>query len=172
MARPRRIDSDLVARAQTAVARTQDVRELRAAQAILLPALANLTLEQTAKVLRVGRRTVVRLQGFFRRQTEPARPPSLGWGGRRRTLLSQPEEQEFLATWKPCAEQGQLVVLTPVQAALEKKLGRSVKPSVVYRLLERHRWRKVAPDTRHPHAQPSVQEEWEKKRFPTSWRPC
>jgi hypothetical protein len=30
----------------------------------------------------------------------------------------------------------------------------------VYRLLERHRWRKVAPDTRHPKAESAVQEEW------------
>ena len=33
---------------------------------------------------------------------------------------------------------------------------------MVYRLLERHGWRKVAPDTRHPKAQPSVQDEWKK----------
>ena len=172
MARPRRIDSGLVARAQAVVARTQNLRELRTAQAVLLPALANMTLEQTAKMLGVARRTVVRLQRFFRRQSEPAQPPGPCWGGRRRALLSQEEEREFLAAWKPSAEQGQLIVLTPVRAALEKKLGRPVKPSVVYRLLERHRWRKVAPDTRHPKAEPAVQEEWKKKRCPKSWRPC
>jgi transposase len=172
MARPRRIDSDLVARAQAVVGRTQNARELRAAQSVLLPALANMTLEQTAKLLGVARRTVVRLQRFFRRRSEPAQAPGPCWGGRRRALLSQEEEREFLAAWKPSAEQGQLIVLTPVRAALEKKLGRPVKPSVVYRLLGRQHWRKVAPDTRHPKAQPSVQEEWKKKRFQKSWRPC
>ena len=85
--------------------------------------------------------------------------------------MSSEEEREFLATWKVNAEQGQLVVLTALRVALEKKLGRSVKPSVLYRLLERHRWRKVAPDTRHPKAEPSVQEEWKKKRSRKIWRP-
>jgi transposase len=81
------------------------------------------------------------------------------------------EEQAFLAAWKPKAEQGQLVVVTPLRVALEEKLGRQVKPSVVYRLLDRQGWRKVAPDTRHPKAEPAVQEEWKKKRCPKSWRP-
>ena len=81
------------------------------------------------------------------------------------------EEQAFLGAWKPKAEQGQLVVVTPLQVALQEKLGRRVKPSVVYRLLDRHRWRKVAPDTRHPKADAAVQEEWKKKRSPRSWRP-
>lgn len=52
--------------------------------------------------------------------------------------------------------------MTPLQVALEEKLGRRVKPSVVYRLLDRYRWRKVAPDTRHPKARPDVQDEWER----------
>ena len=82
------------------------------------------------------------------------------------------DEESFLAGWKSKAEQGELVVVTPLRGALKEKLGRRLKPSVVYRLLERHHWRKVAPDTRHPKAQPSVQDDWKKKRSPKSWRPC
>jgi hypothetical protein len=43
--------------------------------------------------------------------------------------------------------------------------------SVVYRLLARHGWRKVAPDTRHPKSDPIAQEEW-KKNSPKRWQPC
>ena len=82
------------------------------------------------------------------------------------------DEESFLAGWKPKAEQGELVVVTALHGALEQKVGHRLKPSVVYRLLERHHWRKVAPDTRHPKAQPAVQEEWKKKRYRKSWRPC
>jgi transposase len=171
MARPRKIDADLVAQAQLAAAQAGDVNELRAAQAVLLPALAQMTLKATAKVLGVGRATVARLQRRFRRRQAEAKPPEPHWGGRRRALMKLEEEQVFLASWKPKAEQGQLVVVTPLRVALEQALGRRVKPSVVYRLLERHHWRKVAPDTRHPKAEPSVQEEWKKKRYPKSWRP-
>jgi transposase len=172
MARPRKIDSVVVAQAQKVAARTDDVQELRMAQAILLPALAQMTLQATAKVLGVGRATVARLQARFRGWKGDAKPPRRRWGGRRRALMKLEDEQAFLAGWKAKAEQGQLVVVTPLRIALEQKLGRRLKPSVVYRLLERHRWRKVAPDTRHPKAEPAVQEEWKKKRSPKSWRPC
>jgi transposase len=172
MARPRRIDSELVREAQLVASQTEDIQELRMAQAVLLPALAQMTLKAAAKVLGVGRATVARLQTRFRRRKESAQSTARAWGGRRRALLKLEEEQAFLEAWKPKAGQGQLVVVTPLQVALEEKLGHRVKPSVVYRLLDRHGWRKVAPDTRHPKAQPGVQDEWKKKRFRKSWRPC
>ncbi len=172
MARPRRIDSELLKEAQLVASQAEDIQELRMAQAVLLPALAQMTLKAAAKVIGVGRATVARLQTRFRHRKESAPATAKPWGGRRRALMTPEEEQAFLAAWKPTAEEGQLVVVTPLQAALEQKLGHRVKPSVVYRLLERHGWRKVAPDTRHPKAEPSVQEEWKKKHFPKSWRPC
>lgn len=173
MARPRKIDAELVKQARLVVSRTNDIQELRMAQAILLPALAQMTLDVAANVMGVGRATVARLQARFRRRRKgSAEPMRQRWGGRRRALMKVEEEQAFLAAWKAKAEQGQLVVVTPLQAALEEKLGRRIKPSVVYRLLERHHWRKVAPDTRHPKAQSAVQAEWKKKRYPKSWQPC
>jgi transposase len=172
MARPRRVDSELVREAQLLAAQTENIQELRMAQAVLLPAVAQMTLKAVAKVLGVGRATVARLQSRFRHRKETARATPRPWGGRRRALMKPEEEQAFLASWKPKAEQGQLVVVTPLQVALQEKLGHRVKPSVLYRLLDRHGWRKVAPDTKHPKAQPDVQEEWKKKRFRKSWRPC
>ena len=172
MARPRRTDLSLVVKAQAAAAQAQDLQELRMAQAVLLPAIAKLTLEQTATALGVGRATVARLQTRFRRSSDSILPTRSAWGGRRRALLSREQEEAFMATWKSQAEAGELVVLTPLRAALDRQLGRRVKPSVVYRLVQRHRWRKVAPDTRHPKADPAVQAQWKKKRCPRSWRPC
>jgi hypothetical protein len=43
--------------------------------------------------------------------------------------------------------------------------------SAYYRLLARHGWRKVTPDTRHPKSKPEVQEEWEKNSR-KCWKPC
>lgn len=162
----------VVAQAQIVAAQTQDLQELRMAQAVLLPALARTTLEQTATVLGVGRATVARLQTRFRQRKGLVQSRRPHWGGRRRGLMSWTEEQAFLADWQAEAERGTLVVLTPLRAALDQKLGRRVKPSVVYRLVARHRWRKVAPDTRHPKAEPATQAEWKKKRCRKIWRPC
>jgi hypothetical protein len=56
-------------------------------------------------------------------------------------------------------------------AALAEHLGRKVAPSVVYRLLARHGWRRVAPDTRPPKHDPVAQAAW-KTNSRTRWQPC
>ena len=171
MSRPRRIDPKLVVKAQAAVARASDANELRAAQAILLPALADTTLEQTAALLGVGRASVPRLQQRFREGLKPARSSRTRWGGRRRAIMTVEEEKAFLAPWAEQARSAGVLVVSPLRAALSENLGRKVAPSVVYRLLTRHGWRKVAPDTRHPKSDPLAQAEW-KKKSRKRWQPC
>ena len=169
MARPRRTDNQLVAAARQAVRQTQDIQELRQALAVLLPAELNASLEQTARVLGVGRATVPRLQGGFR-QRRRGGSGRRNWGGRRRALMSIEAEEAFLRPWVEQAQTGGVLVLSPIRAALAQHLGRKVAPSVVYRFLARHGWRKVAPDTRHPKSDPKVQEDW-KKNFRKTWQP-
>jgi transposase len=171
MARPRQIDPLVVKRAQRTAATSTSVESLRQCQAVLLPALFGATLEQTAAVLGVGRATVARLQTTFRRK-RPAGPHfARNWGGRRQSLLTPEEESTFLQPWLESAAAGNLVVVSPIRAALAQQLGQPVKPSVVYRLLARHGWRKVAPDTRHPKSDPAVQKEW-KKNSRKCWKSC
>jgi transposase len=80
------------------------------------------------------------------------------------------EEREFLAPWLKLALAGSLVVVSPVRAALAERVGQPVRASLVYRMLARHGWRKVAPDTRHPKGDPQAQQDW-KKNSPKRWRP-
>ena len=171
MARPRRIDPLIVKRAQLTAATSISVESLRQCQAVLLPALFGAPLEQTANVLGVGRATVPRLQAAFRKN--PSARPNLArnWGGRRQSLLTPEEEEAFLKPWLESAATGQLVVVAPIRAALAQRRGQPVKPSVVYRLLARQGWRKVAPDTRHPKSKPEVQEAWKKNSL-KRWQPC
>ncbi len=171
MARPRRIDPLVVERAQQTAATSASVEVLRQCQAILMPALLGATLEKTAAVLGVGRATVARLQTSFRRQRPGEALRARNWGGRRQSLMTQAEENAFLQPWIQSAAAGNLVVVSPIREALAQRLGKPVKPSVVYRLLARHGWRKVAPDTRHPKSQPQVQEAW-KKNSRKCWQPC
>jgi transposase len=172
MARPRRIDKKAVARAQKAVTQATTLEELRAAQAVLLPAVVGTTLTQTAALIGVGRATVARLQTSFKESgsREITKRGRKNWGGRRNALLSLAQEEEFLLPWLEQARKGGVLVVSPLRAALAEKLGKPVKASVVYRLLARHGWRKVAPDTRHPKSDPQAQAEW-KKNFPRRWRP-
>lgn len=169
MARPRSIDPQLVRKALEVSRQTQDCQELRQALAVLLPAQTNTTLDQTARILGLGRATVVRLQHAFKNR--PVSAPRKVWGGRRRSLMSVEAEKEVLRPWEEQAKTGGVLVLSPIRAALAQKLGRKVNRSVVWRLLERHGWRKVAPDTRHPKSDPQVQEDW-KKNCRKHWQPC
>jgi hypothetical protein len=84
--------------------------------------------------------------------------------------MSYQEEQDFLAPWVEKAATGGIGVVSPLRAALAQKLGRKVAATVVYRMLSRHGWRKVAPDTRHPKSDPQVQEA--KKNSRKRWLPC
>ena len=85
--------------------------------------------------------------------------------------MSLEEERRCLAPWVEQAKQGRMLVVAPLRAALAQQLGRPVAASVVYRLLARQEWRKVAPDTRHPKSDPQIQEAW-KKNSRKTWRPC
>jgi len=136
-----------------------------------MPALLNATLEQTAAALGVGRASVGRYQAKVRRRlTHPAQLDAQ-WGGRRRAAMSLEEEREFLEPWAEQSADGGMLIIGPLRAALAQRLGRTVTHSVVYRLLARHGWRKVAPDTRHPKSDPSVQEDW-KKDSQKCWQPA
>jgi transposase len=84
------------------------------------------------------------------------------WGGRRRALLTWEQEEAFLAPWVEQAKRGRMLVVSSLRAAFAQAVGRAVAATVVYRMLERHGWRKVAPDTRHPKADPKAQEDWKK----------
>jgi len=170
MARPRLLDTKLVEHAKRLAAQAQSVEDLRCAQAVLLPAMLGATLEQTAMALGVARATVGRCQAKVRKRlTHPAQLDP-AWGGRRRAAMGLEEEREFLEPWAQSAADGGMLIVAPLRAALAQRLGRPVTHSVVYRLLARHGWRKVAPDTRHPKSDPLTQEQW-KKNSPMCWLP-
>ena len=171
MTRPRRVDMELVAQAQAFAMEASTVTERRGAQAVLLPAMLDATLEETAAILGVGRATVARQQARFRERLRRPSDPLPQWGGRRHAAMSWEEESAFLRPWAEHSAEGAMLVVAPLRAALAQRLGHPVAASVVYRLLARHGWRKVAPDTRHSKRDPAAQEAW-KKNSPKRWRPC
>lgn len=170
MGRPICIGVKLVAKAKHTVKTTRSLDDFRSALAVLLPAKVGLTLDETAKMLGVGTATINRLQS----RLHVGRTASSGkrnWGGRRKSLLTAEEEVEFLKPWAEQAQDAGLLVLSPIRAALAERVGRPVKASVVWRLLARHGWRKVAPDTRHPKNDPQVMKAWKKNSLKL-WLPC
>jgi transposase len=85
-----------------------------------------------------------------------------GKGGRRHQYLTLPEEKEFLAPFFAQAESGEIATVAQIQRAHEAKVGHEVDESTIYRLLDRHGWRKLMPRPRHPQADPHEQEQFKK----------
>jgi len=170
MARPIHINVKLVDKATRIVKATRSLDEFKSALSVLLPVKVGLTLVETANLLGVGTASVNRLQS----RLDHGRTSASGkrnWGGRRKSLLTHQEEIDFLKPWAEQARDAGLLVLSPIRAALAQQVGRPVKASVVWRLLARHGWRKVAPDTKHPKNNPSIMAAW-KKNSRKLWQPC
>ena len=85
-----------------------------------------------------------------------------GKGGRRRQYLTLEEEKEFLAPFFAQAQDGEIATVADIWRAFEQRVGHQVDDSTVYRLLDRHGWRKLMPGPRHPQSDPQAQEHFKK----------
>lgn len=162
MARPATINHEMVEAALKITQQAKTVRQLRKGLSIVLPGALGASNAKTAKVLGVGSATVVRLQREIREEVAGTARQKGKWGGRRRQLLAIEEEKQFLEPWTKEAEAGGVLVVPPIHEALEKRLGRTVTASTVYRMLARHGWRKVTPDTCHPKRDEQAQQDFKK----------
>jgi transposase len=162
MARPATIEDEMVEAARKIVQQAQTARQLRRGLSIVLPSALGASNATTAKVLGIGSATVVRMQREIRDQVAGSPHQKGKWGGRRRQLLTIEEEEQFLEPWTKEAESGGVLVVPPIHEALEKRLGRTMPASTVYRMLARHGWRKVTPDTCHPNRDKQAQQDFKK----------
>ena len=167
MARPFTGDKETIEIAQIAIGQATTVDELRQAQAVLLPLLYGLSLEQTAQVIGVSPGWACQLRRRFIAGRFVGAVGAPAAGGRRRQNMTIEQESEFLAPFIEQARNGGILVVGQIKAALDKRLGRTVALSSTYKLLQRHNWRKLVPDKRHPQSDPLAQQEW-KKNSPKS----
>jgi transposase len=83
-------------------------------------------------------------------------------GGRRHQHLTPEQEKELLAPFVQRAEAGGMLGVTEIVQAYRERCGQEVARSTVYRLLQRHGWRKVMPRPRHPKADVAAQAAFKK----------
>jgi transposase len=167
MARLARFTEEEIAKARQLRDRATTIMELRKALSVLLVAEAGLDTGQTSDVLGVSKRTVFRNRDDIRNQGKDKRNT---WGGRRHYCMTIEEEREFLRDWEARAIEGGVLSVPPIHIALIERLGHPIPISTTDRLLARHGWRKVEPDTKHPKSDRESQEEF-KKNSPSWWRP-
>ncbi len=162
MARPAQLTTAMEKVAQQKVQKAQTARELRTGLSVLIPKKCGCSNALVGELLGVGIATVVRMQRHIREQVAGSTKQKESWGGRRRQLMTFAEEQAFLEPWIAESESGGVLIVPPLHKALEQHLGRTVHPSTVYRLLARHGWRKVEPDTCHPKRDVEAQDTFKK----------
>ena len=117
--------------------------------------------EEIAAQLGVSRPFVSKISSLYKR-FGPQGLETVGPGGRRNEYLSKDEEAAFLAPFIKRAAQGEIVTANVIKQAFEQRLGHEVDESTIYRLLQRHQWRKVVPRPIHPEADPEAQEAFKK----------
>lgn len=117
--------------------------------------------EEIATQLGVSRPFVAKISSLYKR-FGPQGLETVGPGGRRNEYLSKDEETAFLASFIERAAQGEIVTTKVIKEAFEQRLGHEVDESTIYRLLQRHQWRKVVPRPLHPEADQEAQEAFKK----------
>ena len=167
MARTVYIHPDEVQKAKQLRDQASTMAEYRKALSVILVAEHGFDADRAADALGISRRTVFRDRDNIRNQDDSCKKT---WGGRRNASMTIEEEREFLAQWSAQAIQGGVLTVPPIHAALVEKLGHDIPLATTYRLLARHGWRKVQPDTKHPKSDPAAQDEF-KKNSPKRWLP-
>ena len=167
MARKISIDPKDIQKAKQLRDQAATISEYRKALSVILVAEYGLDADRTADVLGTSRRTVFRDRSNIRGQGDTSKRT---WGGRRNSVMTIEEEQEFLSRWQEQATQGGVLTIPPIHAALVERIGHPIPLSTTYRLLARHWWRKVQPDTKHPKSDPEAQDEF-KKNSRKQWLP-
>ncbi len=83
-------------------------------------------------------------------------------GGRYHEYLTKEEEDQFLAPFFAQAKRGELTTTGKIHQAYEEQVGHRVHETTIYRLLDRHNWRKLLPRSIHPKADKEAQEDFKK----------
>jgi transposase len=167
MARKTCTDFDEVQKAKQLRDKATTVSEYRKALSVILVAEYGFDADRAADALGISRRTIFRDRNNIRNQDDTSKKT---WGGRRNSTMTIEEERDFLSQWQEQATRGGVLTVPPLHAALVERLGHAIPQSTTYRLLARHGWRKVQPDTKHPKSDPAAQVEF-KKNSRKQWQP-
>ena len=84
-------------------------------------------------------------------------------GGRRRENLTIMEEKTIVEEFRKKTENAEILEVSKIKEYYEKRIGKKVPKSTVYRMLKRQDWRKIAPRPTHPNSSPQAIEEFKKR---------
>ena len=142
-------DKPTIARLAERLKRARSHAEYQRIQCVLIRATLGSTAAQIAQLLGWSVATVHVMHSRFAKEGESIFELR-GRGGRHHEHLTAAQEQELLAPFAQRAKAGGMLTVAEIQQAYRQRTGREVARSTIYRLLQRHGWRKGVPRPRHP----------------------
>jgi transposase len=154
-------DKATVARLAERLKRADSHAEYQRIQCVLIRATLGSSAAEIARLLGWSTTTVHVLHSRWAREGDAVFDVR-GRGGRHRQHLTPEQEAALLAPFVERADAGGMLTVAEIARAYQKRTGKAVAPSTIYRLLERHGWRKVVPRPRHPKANVAAQAAFKK----------
>ena len=154
-------DKPTVARLAERLKQAASHAEYQRIQCVLIRATLGSPAAQIAQLLGLSTATVHVLHSRWAKEGD-AIFDLRGRGGRRHQHLSPEQEQQLLAPFVARANAGGMLSVVEIQQAYQERVGKAVAPSTIYRLLDRHGWRKVVSRPRHSKADVAAQAAFKK----------
>ena len=146
---------------QEAILKAKTKSDLQRMQCLMLNEIFNATIPETALATGLAEGTVRKIRCYYFKGGISALNVIGRSGGNHRNLTTS-EEDKLLEPFFRQAAEGGVLVANEIKTAYEKQVGHSVPKSTIYRILERHGWRKIAPRRQHPKVDINKQEEFKK----------
>jgi hypothetical protein len=162
MPKKTKVASEVLQSAMEAARKAKTAFELRAAQAVIFPGLLGMSDRASGDLLGRSRGTVVRMRNEFSGLESRKEPLGRNWGGRRYGYLSVDQERQFLSRFFDEASHGGVLIVSEIKRTFEALVGRKVAKTTIYRMLDRHGWRKIVPRPRHPKSDAKAQKGFKK----------
>jgi transposase len=134
--------------AEEAARKATTCDELRMALTILVPSVINIPDQTIGRIIGRSRPSVVRLRKRFR-ESCAGQASKRNRGGRRYGYLTIEQELQFLSPFFNQASKGGILIAIEIKRAYEAVVGHKVAKTTIYRMLDRHGWRKIMPRPRH-----------------------
>ena len=151
--------------------RTNDRRTAQKALVVINVALQPCLAKDIAVRVGVAKQTVHNWMSVYNRfgpeklfDNKPRKPSE--------NLLTEEEERSFMEPFIQWAATGQIATAKQIKRAFEEVLGFEVHHSTIYRLLDRHEWRRIKPLSNHPKKDKEAQEDFKKNSGNHSWHYC
>jgi transposase len=161
MRKPRPLPAEAIDSLGERLKQARTKSEFQRVQCVWLRASLNLPSNQVAVAIGWHPNSVKKLQAQYFLKGGVALDVSKP-GGRFRENMSVEEEKAFLAPFFERAKDGGVIVANEIKIAYERQIGHKVPKSTIYRMLDRHDWRKIVPRPRHPQKDPMKEEDFKK----------